>query len=55
MRMRMTISSIDIGTDFIFTFFYGRYFKHLKHKQEHLSNIQLDISKSKKHKQKHPS
>ena len=51
MRMRMKISSIDIeviGTVFIFIFFYGRYFKHLKHKQKHLSNIQLDICKSKK-------
>ena len=40
----MTISSIDIevtGT----VFFYERYFKCKKHKQKHLSNIQLDISK----------
>ena len=51
MRMRMAISSIDIeviGTVFIYLFFYERYFKHLKHKQKHQSNIQLDISKSKK-------
>ena len=53
------VSSIDIEvieTVFIFIFFYERYFKHLKHKQKHLSNIQLDLSKSKKkHKQKHLS
>ena len=35
---------------FYFYFFYERYFKHLKHKQKHLTNIQLNISKSKKKK-----
>ena len=29
-------------------FFYERYFKCKKHKQKHLSNIQLNISTSKK-------
>ena len=44
-------SSIDIEvirTVFIIIiFFFERYFKHLKHKQKHLSNIQPDISKQK--------
>ena len=45
------ISSVDIEVIkkvFIFIFFYKRYFKHLKHKQKHLSNIQPNISISKK-------
>ena len=45
-------SSIDIeGIRTVFVlyfFFYERYFKCKKHKQKHLSNIQPDISKSKK-------
>ena len=50
--MRMIISSVDIEvirTVFFFVFFfYERYSKHLKHKQKHLSNIQANISTSKK-------
>ena len=44
-------SSIDvevIRTVFYLIFFYERYSKHLKHKQKHLSNIQPNISISKK-------
>ena len=47
--MTMTIGSIDIEvirTVFVFIFLW-RNFKHLKHKQKHLSNIQPDISKQK--------
>ena len=47
MKMGMTIISVDIEvikTVFIFK----RYFKHLKHKQKHLSKIQPNISISKK-------
>ena len=50
--MRMAISSIVIEVIravLIFVFFYERYFKCKKHKQKHLSNIQPDISKEKKH------
>ena len=48
MTMLMTLSSIVI--EFIRTvfFFYERYFKCKKHKQEHLSDIQPYISISKK-------
>ena len=43
-------SSIDIEViRTVFIFFLWRNFKHLKHKQKHLSNIQSDISKQKKH------
>ena len=55
--MKMTISSIVIEviwTVFIFILLW-RNFKHLKHKQKHLSNIQPDNSKQKKYKQKHLS
>ena len=48
----MAISSIVIEVIravLIFVFFYERYFKCKKHKQKHLSNIQPDISKEKKH------
>ena len=52
------LSSIDIEvnkTVFIY-FFYERYFKCKKHKQNPLSNIQSNIFKQKKkHKQKHRS
>ena len=47
----MRISSLVIEvirTVFIFIFFYERYFKCKKHKQKHLSNVQLNISISKK-------
>ena len=37
-----------IGTVLFIYFFYERYFKCKKHKQKHLSNIQLNISTSKK-------
>ena len=37
-----------LGQFFLFFFMNERYFKGKKHKQKHLSNIQLDISKSKK-------
>ena len=50
--MRMTTqSSVDIEViraDFFLFFFYKRYFKHLKHKQKHLTNIQPNISIKKK-------
>ena len=50
--MRMTTqSSVDIEViraGFFLFFFYKRYFKHLKHKQKHLTNIQPNISISKK-------
>ena len=52
MKMTMTISSIDIEvirTVFISFFFLLRNLKHLKHKQKHLSSIQPDIFKQKKH------
>ena len=54
MKMTMTISSIDIEvirTVFISFFFFLllRNLKHLKHKQKHLSSIQPDIFKQKKH------
>ena len=45
------LSSIDIEgirTVFVLYFFYERYFKCKKHKQKHLSNIQPNISISKK-------
>ena len=48
--MKMTISSIVIEviwTVFIFILLW-RNFKHLKHKQKHLSNIQPDNSKQTK-------
>ena len=51
------LSSIDIEvnkTVFIY-FFYERYFKCKKHKQNPLSNIQSNIFKQKKKTQKHPS
>ena len=32
-----------LGQFLISFLFYGRYFKHLKHKQKHLSNIQPNI------------
>ena len=56
MKMTMTLSSIVIEvirTVFIFLFFYQRYFKCKKHKQKHLSSIQTDISKQKKHLKHH--
>ena len=37
-----------LGQFLILFLFYERYFKHLKHKQKHLSNIQPNISISKK-------
>ena len=49
-KMTMTINSVDIEvirTVFIFIFLW-RNFKHLKHKQKHLSNIQPDNSKQTK-------
>ena len=36
-----------LGQFLILFLFYERYFKHLKHKQKHLSNIQPNISKQK--------
>ena len=45
------LSSIDIegiSTLFVLYFFYERYFKYKKHKQKHLSNINPNISISKK-------
>ena len=47
MAMIMTLSSIVIEVIRTVFFFYERYFKHKKHKQKHLSNIQPDISKQK--------
>ena len=47
----VNLSSIDIEgirTVFVLYFFYERYFKYKKHKQKHLSNIQPNISISKK-------
>ena len=38
-----------LGQFLILFLFYERYFKHLRHKQKHLSNIKRDISKQKKH------
>ena len=37
-----------LGQFLILFLFYERYFKHLKHKQKHLSNIQPNISISNK-------
>ena len=45
------VSSIDIEgirKVFVLFFFYERYFRYKKHKQKHLSNIQPNISISKK-------
>ena len=51
MKMKMTISStgIEVIRTVFNLFFWWRNFKHLKHKQKHLSNIKPDISKQKKH------
>ena len=48
-------SSVDIEVIRIVSnfFFYERYYKHLKHKQKHLSNIQQNISISNKAYKKH--
>ena len=51
MTMLMILSSIVIEViRAVSIFFYERYFKCKKHKQKHLSNIQLNISKQKKSK-----
>ena len=48
MKMSMTISVVLILRLSRQSFFYERYFKHLKHKKKHLRNIQPNISISKK-------